>query len=306
LKADPVSQYIPVVFLSRNNDRENIAKGLKLGAMDYLTEPLVPEAVIAKVRQFLEQITASRGPEDPQESASFTGIGTPGPGGPGAAIPESFSKPVKNARKMSLTKFLVIALLVVATAGGGYAWFTNAHVNVLSRFETYYSWVVDFDYRAELAKLLPLPDEPVIEEDMGEEGMAEEYNPTLIAKEDKPTPVQPQPNETAGLPVATPINPATPIPLSDLCGDIPKVPWWGNASREGIIAYVNDNNDGDWDVYITKWELQLLKLQDIHARGGTGITPKLGTRLNGPALAEYISQFEKRLDVSRCLARALQ
>jgi CheY-like chemotaxis protein len=297
LKTDPVSQHIPVVFLTKNSDRENISKGLKLGATDYITEPLVPDVIIAKVRNFLEQITASRASERPKESSSSEAEQTLDQRPQGEARPDSFPKPAKKAQRVPLAKFLIIALFIVATAGGGYALFLNAPVNVLNRFETLYSWVIGLDYRTELAKLLPLPLEPVIEEDMAEEDLAEE---------DEQTPVQPQSNETVGLPVATRVTPPTPAPSTDSCGDIPKIPWWGNASHESIITYVNNKNNGDWDVYIAKWERQLLKLRDIHSRGGTGITPILGSRLHGPALAEYISQFEKRLDVARCLARALQ
>jgi CheY-like chemotaxis protein len=297
LKTDPGSQHIPVVLLAKKADRESIDKGLELGAIDYITGPFVIEVIIAKIRNYLEQITASRASEVAKQSASSDVRPTLDRRAQGEARPDRFPKPAKKAQRMPLAKFLLIALFMVATVGGGYALFLNAPVNVLNRFESLYDWVVDIDYRAELAKLLPLPHEPVIEEDMAAEDLAEE---------DEQIPVAPQSNETADQPVAALITPPTPTPTTDSCGDIPKVRWWGNASHESIITYVNNNNDGDWDVYITKWERQLLKLRDIHFRGGTGIAPILGTRLNGPALAEYISQFEKRLDVTRCLARALQ
>ncbi len=54
LKTGDDTRYIPVIFLTALADAENEAKGLALGAVDYLTKPLNPELVRARVRTHLE------------------------------------------------------------------------------------------------------------------------------------------------------------------------------------------------------------------------------------------------------------
>ncbi len=49
LKANPAHHDIPVIFLSALGQTEDKVKGLKLGAVDYITKPFQPEEVIARV-----------------------------------------------------------------------------------------------------------------------------------------------------------------------------------------------------------------------------------------------------------------
>lgn len=53
LKADSATKNIPVVFLTALGDEQNEAKGLGLGAVDYITKPFSPELVMARVRNHL-------------------------------------------------------------------------------------------------------------------------------------------------------------------------------------------------------------------------------------------------------------
>jgi putative two-component system response regulator len=53
LKADPATLDIPVIFLSALGQTEDKVKGLKLGAVDYITKPFQPEEVIARVHTHL-------------------------------------------------------------------------------------------------------------------------------------------------------------------------------------------------------------------------------------------------------------
>jgi phosphoserine phosphatase RsbU/P len=60
LKAEPDTQEIVVIFLSALGDVADKVSGLKLGAVDYITKPIQPEEVLARVethltRQFLER-----------------------------------------------------------------------------------------------------------------------------------------------------------------------------------------------------------------------------------------------------------
>jgi putative two-component system response regulator len=54
LKADEATRRIPVMFLTALDDASNEAKGLGLGAVDYITKPIHPDLVRARVRTQLE------------------------------------------------------------------------------------------------------------------------------------------------------------------------------------------------------------------------------------------------------------
>ncbi|MDP2419290.1 MAG: ATP-binding protein [Hydrogenophaga sp.] len=50
LQANPASAHIPVVFLTAKNQIEDEEKGLRLGALDYITKPVNPPIVLRRVR----------------------------------------------------------------------------------------------------------------------------------------------------------------------------------------------------------------------------------------------------------------
>jgi two-component system sensor histidine kinase/response regulator len=54
LKADPLTQPIPVIFLTASNDMEHLVKGFAMGAVDYVTKPFNPPELLARVRTHLE------------------------------------------------------------------------------------------------------------------------------------------------------------------------------------------------------------------------------------------------------------
>ena len=49
LKADPATRDIPIIFLTAKSDIEDERKGLELGAADYITKPISPPIVMARV-----------------------------------------------------------------------------------------------------------------------------------------------------------------------------------------------------------------------------------------------------------------
>jgi len=53
LKENPESSHIPVIFLSAKNETIDKAKGLALGACDYLTKPFDPIEIIARIRSHI-------------------------------------------------------------------------------------------------------------------------------------------------------------------------------------------------------------------------------------------------------------
>ena len=54
LKADENTRQIPIIFITAMVDEEDEAKGLGMGAVDYITKPINPELVRARVRIHLE------------------------------------------------------------------------------------------------------------------------------------------------------------------------------------------------------------------------------------------------------------
>ncbi|MHC1790753.1 MAG: PP2C family protein-serine/threonine phosphatase [Solidesulfovibrio sp.] len=50
LTADPATTDIPIIFISGLDDVENKVRGLKLGAVDYITKPFAREEVLARVK----------------------------------------------------------------------------------------------------------------------------------------------------------------------------------------------------------------------------------------------------------------
>ncbi|NQU58533.1 MAG: response regulator, partial [Rhodospirillales bacterium] len=57
LKGDPATQHIPVIFLTAMADSKDMAEGLSLGAVDYITKPIDAQIVIAKVKNQLAHLT---------------------------------------------------------------------------------------------------------------------------------------------------------------------------------------------------------------------------------------------------------
>lgn len=54
LKAMPACEDVPVIFVTAIADTENEEKGLALGAVDYITKPISPPIVLARIRTHLQ------------------------------------------------------------------------------------------------------------------------------------------------------------------------------------------------------------------------------------------------------------
>lgn len=53
LKSDPATRDIPVIFLTAKSESEDERAGLELGAVDYISKPVVPPVVLARIRTHL-------------------------------------------------------------------------------------------------------------------------------------------------------------------------------------------------------------------------------------------------------------
>jgi len=54
LKNDPSTQDIPVIFITALTDEVDEARGLSMGAVDYITKPFSPALVKARVRNHIK------------------------------------------------------------------------------------------------------------------------------------------------------------------------------------------------------------------------------------------------------------
>jgi two-component system sensor histidine kinase/response regulator len=75
IKADPLTQRIPVIFLTASNEMEHLVRGFEVGAVDYVTKPFNPPELLARVRTHLELKHArERLREMNEEKNEFMGI----------------------------------------------------------------------------------------------------------------------------------------------------------------------------------------------------------------------------------------
>ena len=58
LKADPQTSHIPIVFITASGNKADEAKGLELGAEDYVYKPIHEAVLLARVRQILRRVQA--------------------------------------------------------------------------------------------------------------------------------------------------------------------------------------------------------------------------------------------------------
>ena len=54
LKLDPVTANIPVIFVTALDDLKNEVRGFDVGGVDYITKPVVPEIVSARVKTHIK------------------------------------------------------------------------------------------------------------------------------------------------------------------------------------------------------------------------------------------------------------
>ncbi len=70
LKSNPVTESIPVIFVTAKSDVESEIKGFDLGAVDYIYKPVSPPIVLKRVQTHLSLIR-SKELEDSQKAAIF-------------------------------------------------------------------------------------------------------------------------------------------------------------------------------------------------------------------------------------------
>jgi two-component system alkaline phosphatase synthesis response regulator PhoP len=73
LKADPVTQSIPVIMVTAKGEESDVVLGLGVGADDYVTKPFSPRELTARVKAVLRRSKA-RGEVDRRERLTFDGV----------------------------------------------------------------------------------------------------------------------------------------------------------------------------------------------------------------------------------------
>ena len=68
LKSNPITLSIPVIFITAKSQEEDEKKGLELGAEDYITKPINPAIVLARVRTHLALYDQNRALEHKVEA----------------------------------------------------------------------------------------------------------------------------------------------------------------------------------------------------------------------------------------------
>lgn len=56
LKSNPQTEFIPIIFVSALSQTDDVVKGLKLGAVDYIQKPVIPEIVLARVETHVNSV----------------------------------------------------------------------------------------------------------------------------------------------------------------------------------------------------------------------------------------------------------
>jgi signal transduction histidine kinase len=54
LREDPETKDLPIIFLTADNDRENLVRAFAAGAIDYITKPFVSEELLARVQTHVD------------------------------------------------------------------------------------------------------------------------------------------------------------------------------------------------------------------------------------------------------------
>jgi DNA-binding response OmpR family regulator len=67
LKSHEATKAIPVIFMTGLSESEHVVKAFAVGAVDYVTKPLAPDAVIARIRAHVRTSQLMHGTEDAVE-----------------------------------------------------------------------------------------------------------------------------------------------------------------------------------------------------------------------------------------------
>ena len=76
LKENPKTRNIPVIFITAAATQDNETKGLEIGAIDYITKPITPKVVLARVRNHVAYLKAQKRLTQAQKSEALAQVVT--------------------------------------------------------------------------------------------------------------------------------------------------------------------------------------------------------------------------------------
>jgi len=91
LKADPSLASIPVIFMTGLSDTNDIVRGLEAGGVDYLTKPIQPNELIARMRVHLSNARLSNNAQSALDSMGQHLMTTTDTGGIAWATPQTYA-----------------------------------------------------------------------------------------------------------------------------------------------------------------------------------------------------------------------
>lgn len=132
IKADPKLSPIPVIFMTGLSDSESVVKALELGGVDYITKPVNPDVLIARIEVHLNNARLANSAHDALDNAGQYFFSASAEGDLNWATPKThliieqiqFEESTTNPRLRDLvTKILDPAFggqksIVVSTQGG--------------------------------------------------------------------------------------------------------------------------------------------------------------------------------------------
>lgn len=80
LKQDHRLSHIPVIFMTGLSDTENVVKGLRAGGVDYLTKPIAPDELLARVGVHIANARITQSARDALDAAGRSVIAVAGDG----------------------------------------------------------------------------------------------------------------------------------------------------------------------------------------------------------------------------------
>ena len=270
LKGDELTKDIPVIFVTAKEGPEEEARGLQLGAIDYITKPFNPEIVKSKVRNNIIRIATPR-PDltehhnterrrDRRDRRASDRI-----------------NPWKWLAGAAVVALLALIMLAIAPENS-----------------------LNLDALRQLAGQSPSsqetgpakPASPVQPDRKEAAAPTPSKTPPVVPADSKPAVVTPVPGRTLPLDMKW--------VLESKCPVIPEVAWWRFNSHLSVVRYVERNLKGDWKSYEDKWQKRLEGVADIYSRNSTAVT-NTGVQLSGDELAEYIVQLKTRMEAIECL-----
>jgi len=271
LKADQQTETIPVIFVTAKQGDEEEARGLDLGAVDYITKPFNPEIVKRKVTNHIQRIATVR--ERPAN-----------------ARPAQTAKRGQSRRasdRKSMPSWAIALAFLIVIVGGGLAALQMGLVQIPGA-------------TGGSQDTASAPGTPTA---------ATSSQPAAPQTAAPKTSAGTSASATAGnTQTGTSASSATQLRTSltwvkaSKCPEVPAVEWWRFVSHRSIARYVTRNLKGDWRGYHDKWLDRLENVSDIYSRNSNAVT-NTGVSLSGDELADYIAKMTIRVEVIDCLSK---